>query len=235
MHFIPPWSSAIIGYASCLAERARYNHHSSTPQYSTRTVALVTVISTSPRAALISSPNLVQTPPRRPRRLFSARVWRKFLTVALVPEVFSSSAMMADLSAGVRVGAWRMAASFASWLTRPPSLFRAVAVGSSEEDLTAAVYCLFGQNDALAFRCSLLGWPVAPAHQLHVPHLPMSQLIVHLLPPRVRLGAVTYQGSGIGAIDAEEGDGRLDGLGGGGGGVEANLRGNRPRGSCSTS
>lgn len=97
--------------------------------------------------------------------------------MALVPAVFSSSAMMADLSAGVRVGAWRMAFSFASWVTRPPSLFRAVAVGSSEEDLTAAVYCLFGQNDALASRCSLLGWPVAPAHQLHVPHLPKSQLI----------------------------------------------------------
>ena len=134
----------------CPSESARKNPRSSLPCGSTHTVALVTVISTSPRAALISSPNLEQTPPRRPRRLFSARVWRKFFTVALVPAVFSSSATMADLSAGVRVGASRMVASLASWETRLPSLLRAVAVGSTEEDLTAAVYCLFRQNDALA-------------------------------------------------------------------------------------
>lgn len=45
------------------------------------------------------------------------------------------------------------------------------------------------------------------------------------------IGAVTYQCSGIGAIEAEERDGRLDGLVGGG--VRANLRGKSPRGSCS--
>lgn len=102
--------------------------------------------------------------------------------MALVPAVFSSSATMADLSAGVRVGAWRMVFSFASWETRPPSLFRAVAVGSSEEDLTAAVYCLFGQNDALASSCSLPGWPVARAHQLRLVPSPVSQLMFRLIP-----------------------------------------------------
>lgn len=75
--------------------------------------------------------------------------------MGLVPAVFSSSATMADLSAGDRVGASRMVASFASWETRLPSLFRAVAVGSTEDDLTAAVYCLFGQNDALASELSV--------------------------------------------------------------------------------
>lgn len=45
------------------------------------------------------------------------------------------------------------------------------------------------------------------------------------------IGAVTYQGSGIGAIEAEERDGRLYGLVGGG--VRADLRGKGPRGSCS--
>lgn len=151
--------------------------------------------------------------------------------MALVPEVFSSSATMADLSAGVSVGAARMVASLASWETRLPSLFRAVAVGSSEEDLTAAVYCLFWQNDALASRLSA-----------RLPHGPCASIAIVPSPnwdpissASGRVGAVTYQGSGIGAIEAEEGDGRLDGLVGGGGGVEAHLRGNRPRGSCSTS
>lgn len=105
-------------------------------------MALVTVISTSPREALISSPNLAHTPPSRDKRLFSARVRRKFLTVSpLAPVLFSSSATMADLSSALRVGAPRIVASLASFSTRPPSLPRAVAVGSREEVLTAAVYC----------------------------------------------------------------------------------------------
>lgn len=48
-------------------------------------------------------------------------------------------------------------------------------------------------------------------------------------------GAVTYQGSGIGAIETEQGDGRLNVFVGSGGGIEAHLRGNCPRGSCSAS
>lgn len=46
-----------------------------------------------------------------------------------------------------------------------------------------------------------------------------------------KCGAVTYQGSGIGAIEAEESDGRLDGLVGSG--VGADLRSKGSRGSCS--
>lgn len=42
---------------------------------------------------------------------------------------------------------------------------------------------------------------------------------------------MTYQGSSIGAIEAEESDGRFDGLVGGG--VGANLRCEGSRGSCS--
>lgn len=46
----------------------------------------------------------------------------------------------------------------------------------------------------------------------------------------------TYKGGGIGAVDAKEGDRRLDvlvGCGSRGGGVEADLRGNCPLGSGS--
>src|SRR4051812_35613911 len=96
----------------------------------------------------MSSANLEQTPGRRPRRLFSARVAKKFLTVSLEPAFFWSSATMALLSAGLRVGVSRMETSFESfWIT----LLRAampLAVGSREEVLTAAVYYWKIQNDA---------------------------------------------------------------------------------------
>jgi len=56
-----------------------------------------------------------QTPGSIPRRLFSARVSRKFLTVSWeIPACFWSSPTMADLSASLRVGVLRMAASLTS-------------------------------------------------------------------------------------------------------------------------
>lgn len=96
----------------------------------------------------MSSLNLVQTPGRRPRRLFSARVVRKFLTVSPeAPAFFCSSVTMAVLSAEDSVGASRMVTRWLSFLIRLPRAARPLAVGSSEEVLTAAVYCC-GQNDA---------------------------------------------------------------------------------------
>jgi hypothetical protein len=87
------------------------------------------------------SPNLSATPLRRPRRLFSARVSRKFLTVGeLAPACLDSSATMAPLSSAVRVGADRMAASLGSFSSRAERLLRALAVGSRLEVLAAAVY-----------------------------------------------------------------------------------------------
>lgn len=98
----------------------------------------------------MSSLNLLQTPGRRPRRLFSARVARKFLTVSPeAPVFFCSSATMALLSAADRVGASRMVTSLGSFWIRLPRAARPLAVGSSEDVLTAAVYCLKAkQNDA---------------------------------------------------------------------------------------
>jgi hypothetical protein len=89
------------------------------------------------------SPNLSQTPFRMLRRLFSARVERKFLTVSLEPtepSCFCSSATMALLSASLRVGVLRIRESLVSLVTRSFRELRALAVGSSEDDLTAAVY-----------------------------------------------------------------------------------------------
>lgn len=65
-------------------------------------------------------------------------------------------------------------------------------------------------------------------------HEPVGVVLLEIERParlRGRFGAVTYQGSGIGAIEAEQGDGRLDGLGGGG--VGADLRSKGARGRCS--
>ena len=63
------------------------------------------------------------------------------MTVGLeAPACFSSSATMADLSAAVRVGVLRMLASLVSLLTRLLRAFRALAVGSRDDDLVAAVY-----------------------------------------------------------------------------------------------
>ena len=103
----------------------------------------MTVISTSPFAADKICPNFWQTPARMLRRLFSARVSRKFLTVASLPApaCLTSSATMADLSAEERLGAPRMVLSLVSFSSRVPRLARARAVGSRAEDLTAAVYC----------------------------------------------------------------------------------------------
>lgn len=101
----------------------------------------MTVISTSPRAADMSSANFPQTPGRRPRRLFSASVSRKFLTVSLAPPVsLASSPTMSDLSAAVSVGVDRICNSLASFSTTLPRLAMARAVGSSVDDLDAAVY-----------------------------------------------------------------------------------------------
>lgn len=107
------------------------------------TCALVTTISTSPRAALMSSVNLLTTEGSRPRRLFSARVARKFLTLASpsTRATLRSSPTMALLSAAVSCGVLRMAASLGSFSRTVPTEARARAVGSREEVLTAAVYC----------------------------------------------------------------------------------------------
>jgi hypothetical protein len=86
-------------------------------------------------------PNFSVTPFRRPSRLFSARVSRKFLRVApLAPACLTSSATIADLSAGVRVGADRILPSLASLSRMPPSLASSLAVASRVEVLEAAVY-----------------------------------------------------------------------------------------------
>lgn len=89
----------------------------------------------------MSSANLAQTPGSRLRRLFSARVARKFLTVSTeAPELLCSSATMALLSAGERVGVCRIETSLASFSSRLPRAARPLAVGSSDDVLTAAVY-----------------------------------------------------------------------------------------------
>jgi len=108
------------------------------------TEALVTVNSTSPFAALISSTNFSQTPFNSPSLLFSANVSRKFLTVLPLsppaPVCFCSSAMMADLSAAESVGASRIEVSLGSLMKTSLSVARAREVDSRVEVLTAAVY-----------------------------------------------------------------------------------------------
>lgn len=106
-------------------------------------MALVTTISTSPLLALMISPNFAHTPPNRLRRLFSARVCSRFLTVLSVagtPAAFSSSATIWLLSDWVRVGALRIVVSLASLVTMLLRLARALAVLSRLEVFTAAVY-----------------------------------------------------------------------------------------------
>lgn len=56
------------------------------------------------------------------------------------PRAFCSSATMTLLSASDRVGVLRIVASLASLETTSFRAMRALAVGSREEDLTAAVY-----------------------------------------------------------------------------------------------
>lgn len=106
------------------------------------TCALVTFISTSPLAAATMVSNFSQTPPKRPRRLFSARASRKFLTVALepAPDCLASSATTAALSSLLRVGALRMVESLGSFWMMLCRVAMALEVGSRLEDLEAAVY-----------------------------------------------------------------------------------------------
>jgi hypothetical protein len=89
------------------------------------------------------SANLPHTPPISASRLFSASVWRKFLTVlslAGTPAAFSSSATIWPLSWAVRVGACRIVVSLGSRVMRAPSEAMDLAVLSRVEVLTAAVY-----------------------------------------------------------------------------------------------
>ena len=86
--------------------------------------------------------NFSQTPSREPRRLFSARVARKFFRMSPLsaPATFWSSAMICCLSALVRVGAPRIAPSFLSACRVWPRLAIALAVWSRAADLEEAVY-----------------------------------------------------------------------------------------------
>jgi hypothetical protein len=89
------------------------------------------------------SPNRSQTLFRMLNRLLAARVDRKPLTVSLLPEAprdFCSSATMEFLSASERVGVERMVTSFLSLVMSSSSALRALAVGSSADVFTAAVY-----------------------------------------------------------------------------------------------
>jgi hypothetical protein len=107
------------------------------------TEALVTVSSTSWFHALIRSSNLVQTPSINPSLLFSAKVFRKFLTVSCLsatPICFINSPTMAVLSEGFNVGAWSIVFSLGSFLRRPDREARDLATPSKMEVFAAAVY-----------------------------------------------------------------------------------------------
>lgn len=107
------------------------------------TDALVTIISISPLAAPINIANFSQTPCRILRRLFSARVCKKFLTVSplsIPPVCFCNSWMICDLSAGVKAGAERMLDNLASFLNTSDKRERDFEVLSKADVLTAAVY-----------------------------------------------------------------------------------------------
>lgn len=108
-----------------------------------RTVALVTVSSTSPRCAPMSTPNFSATPCSMPNRLFSARVVRRFLTMpslSALPMCFWSSWTICCLSATVSEGAWRIWVSLASFWKTPCRAERDLAVGSRALVFAAAVY-----------------------------------------------------------------------------------------------
>lgn len=73
--------------------------------------------------------------------MFSARVSRKFLTVATwTPMCLFSSATIADLSSGLSLGVDRTCVSLMSFTKRLLRLAMALAVGSSVDILVAAVY-----------------------------------------------------------------------------------------------
>lgn len=87
---------------------------------------------------------------RTERRLFSARVSRKFLMRPSLsaPTFFWSSATMAFLSAGDSEGDDSSCVSLGSFLKTAARLSRALAVGSSEDVLAAAVYCRHSKPSA---------------------------------------------------------------------------------------
>jgi hypothetical protein len=77
--------------------------------------------------------------------LFSARVFKKFLTVSPLsapPMCRCSSCTICDLSLGVKVGAVRIVASLGSFLKTSDRAARDLAVPSSAEVFAAAVYCM---------------------------------------------------------------------------------------------
>jgi hypothetical protein len=108
-----------------------------------RTAALVTTSSTSPRCAPISTPNFSTTPSSTPRRLFSARVVSRFLTMpslSALPMCFWSSWTICCLSETERVGAWRMSLSLGSFLKTLWRVLSDLPVASRALVFEAAVY-----------------------------------------------------------------------------------------------
>jgi hypothetical protein len=92
----------------------------------------------------MSSPNLDTTPGSTPSLLFSASVWRKFLTMPSLscgPSCFWSSWTICCLSETDRVGACRTSASLGSFLKMAASESSDLAVGSRTLVFAAAVYC----------------------------------------------------------------------------------------------
>lgn len=106
---------------------------------------------------------------------------------------------MADLSSFESVGAERMALSLVSFWTRAPRLARALAVGSREEDLTAAVYCEMAQE--VSIRDS------GPGRGRHIPGT-ANRAHERAASSEGRLRRA-YQSAGVGSIDTEDGDRRL--------------------------
>lgn len=172
----------------------------------------------------------------RPSLLFSARVSRKFLTtpsLSWLPTSFCSSATICFLSPSVRVGAERTSESFGSFLKTLFRFSRALETGSRVEVLAAAVYCggwgrprqrkWFQIVICVVFslhpdcRCGDFASFSQPSH---------GPIRACFISANGQLGAIgragareTYQSAGVGAIDAVQGNGRLDGLGVGGLGV----------------
>ncbi len=124
------------------------------------TAALVMINSISPLLALINCVNLSHTPSRIPSRLFCASVERKFLTVPLLsapPVCFSSSPMIADLSASCRVGVERIACSLVSCFMTEKREEMAREVLSRADCFAAAVYCRPRLDEVLESRPGWVG------------------------------------------------------------------------------
>lgn len=181
------------------------------------TAALVIVNSASPREAPIRTPNFSQTPSRMWRRLFSASVDRKFLTVpplSAPPVCFSSSAVICDLSEVESVGAPRITVSLGSDLKICCSEAIALAVESSEEDFTAAVYC--GSRCQLLMRRFIceVRWRSARNPRWQGIRSPASGSSVKPPKPSSSIQGIerldiSYQSACIGPIDTEELNWRL--------------------------